>query len=163
MRHVGGIDAERRRDRREQVRHGHRVLHDLRAVRVGLAVDDAAANARAGEHRAPRARVVIASVVAVDVRRAAEVAHPHHERAVGEPATLRDPRAAPLIAGIERAHQLLRAIEVVLVRVPAVERHLDEAHAGRDEPRRRETAAPEAACRRTRRAPPPAPPRRRTP
>ena len=64
------------------------------------------------------------------------------ERAVGEAAPLEivEERAH---RRVERAHQLLRATEDVLVRVPAVERDLDEANARRDEARRGEAASPE--------------------
>ena len=44
---------------------------------------------------------------------------------------------------VERAHELLRPLEVVLVRVPAVEHHLDELHAALDEAPRHEAPATE--------------------
>ena len=76
-----GVEAQRRRHRREQVRHGDGVRDDLRAVVVGLPVHDAAAHAAAREDGAPRLRLVVAPVVGVDARRAPELAHARDERA----------------------------------------------------------------------------------
>ena len=45
--------------------------------------------------------------------------------------------------GVERTAELLHAVEVVLVRVPAVERDFDERHAALDQPPREQTALAE--------------------
>src|SRR5689334_20741527 len=88
-----------------------------------------------GEWSRPGPRVVVAArllALAVGLRRAAELAHPDDQRAVEQ--------AALLQVGDEGAHGrgrllgvLLDAGEVVLVRVPAAQRHLDEAHARLDQ------------------------------
>ena len=69
---------------------------------------------------------------------------PMHTTSV-ESRSLRSPRSREERGQrrIERAHELLGAAEVVLVRVPAVEHDLDEAHAGLDEAARHEAAAAE--------------------
>ena len=72
---------------------------DLDAAGVGFADDLPAANAAAGQRHVERPRVVVAAGAGVDPRRAAEFAHPDHERPVEH--------AALLEVGDELRHRLV--------------------------------------------------------
>src|SRR5260370_20794389 len=85
---------------------------------------------------------MITAVVDVDVRRPAEPAGPDDDRRV-EQAPLFEIAKQRSRAGIEHGHEPLRSLEIVLVRVPAVERDLDEWNADLYEPARHEAPAPE--------------------
>ena len=74
------VDAQRLVDRGEQVALADRVVLDILAVGVGGPVDLSALDAAAGQHHRPAADVVVAAGAVVDVRRPADLAHPHHER-----------------------------------------------------------------------------------
>ena len=62
------------------------VLFDRRAVGAGAAVGLAAGDAAAGEHARPGGGEMIAAGLRVDLRRAAELAHPQDRRAVEQAA-----------------------------------------------------------------------------
>src|SRR6516225_3196986 len=74
------VHAEHGVDGLEQVAFADGVVADLAAVLIGAAVNLAAADAAAGQHDGPGADVVVAASAVVDVRRAAHLAHPHHQR-----------------------------------------------------------------------------------
>ena len=121
------------------------VLDDAGAFLVGLADDLAALDAAAQHGQAPGPRVVVAArlgAAGVDVRRAAELAHPDHQRAVEQAAVLQvvDQRGD---RRVDLPGERLDAVEVVLVRVPAAEAS----------PRR--TARPTSTSRRAIRTPSP--------
>src|SRR5205823_11911575 len=100
-----------------------RTLDDARSFLVGLADDLAGLDAAAEQHRAPGPGIVIAAglgPVRVDLRSAAELAHPEDERAVEQTALLQvadQRRHRP----IDLPRQPLDAIEIVLMRVPAAQ------------------------------------------
>src|SRR5579859_7696195 len=105
---------------------------------------DPAAHAATCQDRAPRLRMVIPSVVAVDAWGAAEVTEARDQRrfqdlALPEIVKERGERR------IQDLHTFGRPREVVLVRVPPVEYHLDELHSRFDEPPRRQATSPEVA------------------
>ena len=54
--------------------------------------------------------------------------------------------------GIEDVAQAANLLEVVVVRVPAAERHLDERHAALDQPAGQQTSLAERCCGRSDRA-----------
>ena len=116
------IDLQRFADRAEEVRHGDRVVLDCRAVVRRGADHLPAANATPRHGRAEDARVMVASVVGIDPRRAAEFSHPDDERLVEHAALLevgdqgrkRRDRPSPQCRAT--------VFEVVLMRVP-VEPH----------------------------------------
>src|SRR5262249_10193178 len=90
---VGGADAPRVVDAQQATDSGHEVAdgdgtigHRGRAL-IGGADDLAAADAAAPQDGAPGAGVVVAAAAGVDLRRAAELAHPDDER-IAEPAAL---------------------------------------------------------------------------
>jgi hypothetical protein len=85
---------------------------------------------------------MVSAVVRVDVRGSAELAGHDDERRV-EQAPLFEVAKERGGARIEHRHQPLRSLEVVLVRVPTVERDFDEGDAHLDEAARREASAPE--------------------
>src|SRR5205814_8757268 len=119
------------------------------AARVGLADGLAALDAAAAHHCRPGVRIVMAAALGVDLRRAAELAHPDDQGRVEQAAFLEVAhQRAP--GRIENAAQALDLVEVVGVRVPAeaaavdaAERYLDERHAALDEPPRQQTALAE--------------------
>ena len=115
-------------DRGEQIGHGDRPLFHRHAVLAGLADDLPALDAAAAQDDAPGVGEMVAALARVDDRRAAELAHPHHQRGFEQAALFRSAiRVAQ--AGIERLAELLHLLEVVVVRVPTAEDDLDERHA----------------------------------
>src|SRR5262245_2370899 len=66
----------------EQMRAGHLAILDRRAVRAHAANASAAANAATAHRDRETAAPVIAAIVAIDVRRAAELRHHDHKRAI---------------------------------------------------------------------------------
>ena len=106
------VDAQRQAERGEEVGRVGRPLLDRRAVAAGLADRLAALDAAAGQHGAPGVREVVAALLLVDLRRAAELAHPDDQGRVEQAALLQvvHQRAQ---AGVERAAQVLDRVEVV--------------------------------------------------
>src|SRR5205085_616825 len=100
----------------------------------------------AADHDArPGPRVVVAArlgAAGVDPRRAAEVAHPDHQRAV-EHAAVAEVLDELAHGRVDLARQAADALEVVLVGVPAAEGDLDEADARLDEPAGQQAALAE--------------------
>ena len=74
-----GIDLEALAECLEQVGHVHRAIFDGSAGGVGLADHLAAANSAAGQHGIEGPRIVVAARAGIDLRRAAELAHPHDQ------------------------------------------------------------------------------------
>src|SRR5262245_25571837 len=83
-----GVDTQGQAHRRQEVGHGYGALLDFAAVGAGLADDLAALDTAARQRRTPGVREVIAPLVAVDLRRAAELAHPHDQGRVEQAAFL---------------------------------------------------------------------------
>ena len=111
----------------------HDVLDGGIAQLVGRAVDEAAANAAAGQPDGHRLVVVVAAVAPLRHRRAAELAGPDDQRVVEHAALLQvgDQRhAGPVdLLGLERDAFLHAA-----VMVPVLVVKLDEAHAALGQP-----------------------------
>ena len=86
---------------------------------------------------------MVAAVAALlDLRRAAELAHPHDQRRVEQAAVLQvGHQRRP--GGVERRAEGLHLVEVVLVRVPAAEGDLDEGHVALDQAAGQEAALAE--------------------
>ena len=87
------VDAQAVQDRGVQVVHVDRILRDVVAVVVGLAVGDAGLHAAAGQPDGEAARMMVAAVVvgrelALAVDRAAELAAPDDQRVVEQAALL---------------------------------------------------------------------------
>src|SRR5262249_58829212 len=132
------VDAQEVEHRRVQVVDLDLVLDGVVAVVVGLAVDRAALDAPAGQPDGEAVRVVVAPVLALGHRGAAELAAPDDQSLVQQPAPLQVPEQAGdrpvdgpgvvLVAGLE-----------VAVLVPAVgpddarAEDLDEPHAPLDQ------------------------------
>src|SRR5262245_4370738 len=93
------VDAECLAKRTEKVGYRHRTLGDFRAFFVGCADDLAATNAGTGQCQVERPRVMVAASGQVDSGRAAELAHPDHERLLEKTASLqvRQQRRGPSI------------------------------------------------------------------
>ena len=130
------VDVEGLADRGHQVGHRSLLVGDFRPVGAGFAVELAALDSAAGKNRRPCGGEVVAAVVAVDFRRAAEFAHPDDENVVAHSAVFQvGEQRRP--AGIKDFAQLLHGIEVVGVRVPGeglvsgdtVERHFNKRDA----------------------------------
>src|SRR5437899_2533738 len=140
----GVIDAERLADGGQEVAGRNWAIGDAGGAGIRLADELAAADAGAGQDRAPGARVVVAAAVPVHLRRAAELAHPHHQRALEQAAVLQvaDERAH---AAIHLGHQPLGGVgNRLLVRVPVLQVDFDEGHAGLDQSPCEQAAAAEA-------------------
>src|SRR5207244_1753750 len=73
------VDAQGGVDGGEQVAFGDGFVLDLLAIGIGLAVDNTALDAPAGQYDGPGADVVVAAGAVVDVRRAADFSHPHDQ------------------------------------------------------------------------------------
>ena len=143
------VHAQRQADGRQEVRHGHGPLLHHAAVLAGLADHLAALDAAAGQDGAPAVGEVVAALLRVDLRRAAELAHPDDQRRVQQSAVFQvahqgRPR------GVEHPAQALYRIEIVGVRVPAeaaaveaAQRHLDERHAALHQPAGQQAALAE--------------------
>src|SRR5438445_6055498 len=118
------------------------VLH-VGAYPVGLAVDRAAPDAGAGEHGGPARRPVLTpwlKVGLVDARRASELAHHHHQRALQQTAVaeIDQERGKPLVQARQApAHAVRAGAEGVAhahfasVHVPARGRRADRGLTGR--------------------------------
>ena len=127
-----------------------RVLDDVVAELVGLAVDLAALGAAAGHPHREAARVVVAAVVllgesALAVDRAAELAAPDDERVVEHPALLEvlDEGVAGLVDVLALAPHAARKVGVM---VPVVMVDLDEADASFHETAGHQHAVGEASA-----------------
>ncbi len=132
------VDPEQVLHRGVEVVHVHRVLDDVVAELVGLAVDMAAFDAAAGHPEAEATGVVVATVgvlgdLALAIRGAAEFAAPDHERIFQQPALLEvlDERRRSLVGLLALA---LDAAGQTAVLVPALVEELDETDAFLDEP-----------------------------
>ena len=126
------VDPQAVQDRGVQVVDMHRVLDDVVAEIVGLAVDDARLDAAAGHPDREAARMMIAAVVlarqfALAVDRAAELAAPDDQRIVQQPALLQilDQRLAGLIDVAALVRQIAGDIAML---VPAAMKDLHESH-----------------------------------
>ena len=118
----------------DQVHHADGMVNDVDAVFVGGADDLAVFHAAAADHDRPASRPVIAARVLIDPRRAAELTHPDDRGRLEQPAVgqVGDQRRHALVELGEKP--LRQRVEIVGVRVPAVERDLDIGHAAFDEP-----------------------------
>src|SRR5207245_4517513 len=127
------IDAQAMKDCGVHVMDVHRVLDDVIAEIVGLAVDDARLDATAGHPDREAARMVIAAVIvlgklALAVDRAAELAAPDHQRVVEQAALFEVGYEG--IAGLVDVAALVGQVDgEVKMLVPAAVEDLDEAHA----------------------------------
>ena len=144
------VVAQQVQHRRVEVADRQRVLDDVVAELVGLAVDLAAAGAAAGHPHREAARVVVAAVVvlgepALAVDGAAELSAPDDERVVEHSALLEvlDQRVAGLVDVLALAGHT--AVDVGVV-VPVVVVDLDEADAAFDQAAGHEHAVGEAAA-----------------
>src|SRR5262249_47186891 len=112
------IDAERLADGGDQVGDGDGMFLDGGAVRAGLADDLPRLDATAGENRAPRRGVMVAAIAGVDLRRPPELAHPEHQRRIKQAAVAQvGQQRRP--GGVEYPGELLHALKVVRMRIPA--------------------------------------------
>ncbi len=116
-------------DRRHQVfgtvgGRGH-----LSAVFVGGTDDFASHQSTPASDHAPTPRPMVAAGIAIDPRRAAELAHPQDDCVAEQPARgqVFDERAHRLI---HFGEFLLQARETILVQIPTAEIHLHKGHAG---------------------------------
>ena len=132
------VDAQLVQDGGMQVADGHRILHDVVAEIVGLAVRYPTLDAAAGQPRGEAARMMIAAVivafqVALAVDRTTEFAGKDHDRVVEQPTLFQVPqqRRGRLVDIEALARQLLRQNRVV---IPPAVKDLDEAHAAFDHP-----------------------------
>src|SRR5262245_58564728 len=121
------IDAYRRENGGQEIRHPDRPLRDGGTVLARAADRLTALNAGAGHHGGPCIREMIPARRAVDEWRAAEVAHPDDERVRQHSAVL-EVREQSGERRIDRPVERLDHFEVILVRVPPLEGHLDERH-----------------------------------
>ena len=96
------VDAERLEHRRVQVGDGLLVLRLLAAFGVGLADDQAAADAAAGEGDAEAVRPVVAAAERVELRRAAELADAEDDGVLERVALGAGRESAPRTPGRER-------------------------------------------------------------
>ena len=150
------VDAQRLADRGDQVGRRRGPLLDASVPSLAGAADRLAAlDAAAGQHDRPGMGEMVAPGAGVDVRRPAELAHPHDQRRSPAIHGLSGRPSAP--TSRRRAlRQPGNALEVLVVRVPALQADLDERHA-----RPRPAAGPadnpgRTACGRRRRAASPA-------
>jgi hypothetical protein len=88
---------------------------------------------------------VVAAGVGVDRRSAAELAHPDDERVV-QPAAVLQVGQQRGERRVERLAERLDLVEVLGVRVPAVEAHFDEGHPALDQPAGEQAALAEAGA-----------------
>ena len=110
------------------------IVDDELAELVGGADDLAGLDAAAAHAGHAGRRPVIAAGRRVDLRRPAEVAEPHDQRVVQQPAVVQVFQQGRVAAIEHRQLALLQALEVVLVRVPAAVGDGDELHARLDQP-----------------------------
>ena len=110
-----------------QLGNRNRPVGDFLALVVRLADGAAAADAAAGQHGGESVGPMIATGLGVDDGRAAELAHADDERFLQHAALLQigDQTRKPRI---ELRREGLHLVEVVAVRIPAVEDHLDQPH-----------------------------------
>src|SRR5262249_12745443 len=113
------VDAEECGEGGEEIGDGDGGAGDLLATLVGLADDLGGTDAAAGEEGTPSLGEVAAAVRGRDLRSAAELAHPHEE-GLGEEAAVLEVVEERGHGGVEDLAQLLDALVVVVVRVPAV-------------------------------------------
>src|SRR5262249_15396892 len=125
------VDAERGVDRREQLLRRHGIIRDPHAVRVGLAVGDAA-DAGTAEDDRPADAPVIAARTLVDTRRAAEVAGPNHH-GVLEETGLAEVLHQAGEATIDFAVGWGNSVGDVAVHIPATAADFDGYHARLDQ------------------------------
>ena len=83
----GVVDPEQMKDRRVQIVHMHRILGDVVAVFIGLAVDMSTSYPRTGKQCGKAARVVVATIVVgrqrtLRINGSTELASPNDERIV---------------------------------------------------------------------------------
>ena len=120
---------------------------DVVAAVAGGADDLAAADAAAGQGHAERPRIVVAAGVGVDARRAAELAHPDHQRPVEQAAFLQVAAPGPRSPGRPaRSGACTRSKLSWCVSQP-FEVDLDERDARLDQPAGQQAALAERRCR----------------
>src|SRR5262249_21342679 len=122
------VEAERGQEGGVQVGHFDRPFLDFRTLVIRGAEYLAALDATAGQNGAERLGPVVAAIVVVDYRGTAKLAEADHQRFV-EPATLAQVVDQRGKGRVELTQQAPDDGEIVSVRVPAVQRHLHEAHA----------------------------------
>ena len=128
-------DAEFRVDRRGDVFGEVFVVRRPTAFFIGAAQDRAAGDAGAGHDGEAGRGPVIAADRRVDLRRSAEVGHPHHQRRRQQAALLQVDQQFRQALIDRRNQAFLEGVEIIGVRVPAAVGNRHEAHA--DSMRRR--------------------------
>src|SRR5262249_21188714 len=126
----------------EQVRHADRPLRHGGAVGASGADDLASLDATAGQGDVKGTRVVIAAGTGIDPRRSAELTHPDDQSFVEHAALFQIADQS----GERRVHLFAEGLdpgEVVLVRIPAAGRYLDERDAALDQAPGQQTALAE--------------------
>src|SRR5262249_3090789 len=124
------VDLERLVERAEQIRNGHRSHLHVCAVVACSADDLPSSEGCARQGHIEGAWVMIASrlvAFVVDLRRAAELAHPDHQRALEQAAFLKIGDQSGK-CGINLGAELLDFAEVVLMRIPPIRFHFDKRH-----------------------------------
>ena len=146
------VDPQQLQHRRVQIVNVDGILDDVVAEVVGAADGDAGARATAGEPHREGARMVVAAeelraVAGFVHRRPAELAAPHDQRVVEQPALLEiGEQAVDRTVGLAaEVGQLLDDVlaEGGAVSVPAAVVELDEANAALDEPAREQAVVRE--------------------
>ena len=142
------VQAEQVQQCRVEVVQMHRVVHRFPAQLIRLPDHLSAAHPGAREADGEDFRPVVAPGVAVDLRRASELAHGYHQSAV-EHSPLMQVFEQGGVSQIEfRQERFLKGVEVIAVRIPIEPAfgHGHKTHSGFDQPASEQTTLPHGSA-----------------